>query len=201
VAVLATTALWITVGVLSAALIGLCAGAFLLLAMGRLHLDLGWGRSHHPLGPITVEIAAPRELVFELISAPYLRQTRGDSSIEVLARRDRLAVAAHYTSVHFYTARTLEIVEFEPPARVGFRHLAGPVPHAVEQFALEPANGATMLRYTGELGIDFFVLGRIAGRRWVRPQWERVVREHLEDVKRRAEQRSGASPRRGEAPA
>jgi uncharacterized protein YndB with AHSA1/START domain len=188
--VLATTALWITVGVLGAAVIGLCAGAFLLLAMGRLHLDLGWGRSNHPLGPITVEIAAPRELVFELISAPYLRRTPGDSGIEVLARGDRLAVAAHYTRVHFYTARTVEIVEFEPPARVGFRHLAGPVPHAVEQFALERGGGGTQLRYSGELGIDFFVLGRIAGRRWVRPQWERVVREHLDDLKRRAEQRA-----------
>jgi len=184
------TGLWIAVGVLAALLFALMAGAFLLLAMGRLHLDLGWGRSLHELGPITIRIAAPRELVFEIIAAPYLGRTPRDSGIEVLARGDDLAVAAHHTKVHFYTARTVEVVTFEAPTRVGFRHLTGPVPHAVEEFALEEVDGGTELRYSGELGIDFFFLGRVAGRHWVKPQWERTVREHLEDLKQRAELRA-----------
>jgi uncharacterized protein YndB with AHSA1/START domain len=184
------TGLWITVGVLAALLIALVAVMFLLLAMGRLHLDLGWGRSLHELGPITVRIAAPPELVFEVISAPYLGRAPRGSGIEVLAGDDALVVAAHHTKVHFYTARTVEVVEFEPPTGVGFRHLTGPVPHAVEEFALEDVDGATELRYVGEIGIDFFLLGRLAGRHWVRPQWERAVREHLDAVKDHAEQRS-----------
>jgi hypothetical protein len=166
------------------------ATTFLLLAMGRLHLDLNWGRSIHELGPITIRIDAPRDLVYEIISAPYLGRTPGGSGIEVLARGDALVVAAHDTKVHFYTARTVEAVDFEPPGRVGFRHLTGPVPHAVEEFVLEDVNGTTELRYGGEIGVDFFILGRIAGRHWVRPQWERTVREHLEDLKRRAELRA-----------
>jgi hypothetical protein len=182
------TALWIAVGALGALLIALMAGMFLLLAMGRIHLDLGWGRSLHELGPIIVGIAAPREIVFEIIAAPYLGRTPGGSGIEVLARSDALVVATHHTRVHFYTARTVEVLDFEPPTRIRFRHLTGPVPHAVEEFALEEIGEDTELRYAGELGIDFFVLGRIAGRYWVRPQWERVVREHLEDLKQRAEQ-------------
>jgi hypothetical protein len=195
------TGLWITLGVLAALLIALLAGMFLLLAMGRLHLDLGWGRSLHELGPITIRIAAPRDLVFEIISAPYLGRTPGGSGIEVVARGDTIAVAAHQTKVHFYTARTVEVVEFEPPTRVGFRHLTGPVPHAVEQFALAELDGATELRYEGELGIDFFVLGRIAARHWVRPQWERTVREHLDDLRERAEQRAARQRSRGPATA
>jgi uncharacterized protein YndB with AHSA1/START domain len=182
------TGLWIIVGVLAALLIALVGGMFLLLAMGRLHLDLGWGRSLHDVGPITVSIDAPRELVFDVIAAPYLGRTPRGSGIDVIARGDDLAVAAHHTRVHFYTARTVEVVEFEPPSRVRFRHLTGPVPHAVEEFRLEEAGDGTELRYEGELGIDFFVLGRSAGRYWVRPQWERVVREHLEDLTRRSEQ-------------
>lgn len=185
------TGLWITVGVLGALLIVLIAGSFLLLAMGRLHLDLGWGRSVHELGPIEVRIAAPRELVFEVISAPYLGRASGGSGIDVIAGGNGLVVAAHHTKVHFYTARTVEVIDLDPPARVGFRHLTGPVPHAVEQFTLEQVNGETDLRYGGEIGIDFFVLGRIAGRRWVRPQWERAVRAHLDDLKQRAEVRAG----------
>ena len=70
---------------------------------------------------------------------------------------------------------------------MGFRHLTGPVPHAVESFTLTEAAGVTEIHCVGEVGIDFFALGRLAGRRWVRPQWERVVRAHLEDLKTRAE--------------
>lgn len=184
------TALWITVGVLAALLTGLGLGLFLLLAMGRLHLDLGWGRSHHELGPIEIGIDAPRDLVFEIISAPYLgRAPQGE--IEVLARDDDLVVAAHRTKVHFYTARTVEAVEFTAPRTVRFTHLTGPVPFAVEEFTLEETGEATTLRYAGEIGIDFFVLGRLAGRTWVVPQWERAVGEHLDDLKLRAEQRAG----------
>lgn len=187
---IAGTVAWVTAGVVVAVLLALVAGLFMLLAMGRLHLDLGWGRSLHELGPIQVRIAAPRKLVFEIVSAPYLGRSSGASGVEVLARGADLVVAAHYTRVHFYTARTVEAVEFGPPGKVRFTHLTGPVPHAVEEFALEQVDGATELRYRGEIGIDFFLLGRIAGRYWVRPQWERVVREHLDEVRRIAEQRA-----------
>jgi hypothetical protein len=184
------TTLWIAVGVLGALLVAFCAGSFLLLAMGRVHLDLGWGRSLHELGPIAIDVAAPRELVFEVLSAPYVGRASGGAEVEVLARREGIAVAAHFTKVHFYTARTVEVVELDAPTRLGFRHLTGPVPHAVEQFELDGVGERTELRYDGEIGIDFFVLGRVAARYWVRPQWERTVRQHLEDVRRRAEQRA-----------
>jgi Polyketide cyclase / dehydrase and lipid transport len=184
------TALWIAVAVLALLLVLAAAGSFLLLAMGRMHLDLGWGRSLHQLGPIEVRIAAPRDMVFEMISAPYLCRAPGSDEIEVIAGDRSLVVAAHLTKVHFYEARTVEAVEFDPPARVGFRHLTGPVPHAVEEFILEADAEGTTLRYSGEVGIDFFLLGRLAGRYWVRGQWERAVSEHLEDLRRRAEERA-----------
>jgi hypothetical protein len=199
------TGLWIAAGLLAVLLVALVAGAFLALAMGRLHLDLGWGRSLHRLGPLRVRIQAPRELVYEIISAPYLGRARNDS-IEVLARGESLVVASHLTKIHFYLARTVEAIELEPPARIGFRHLTGPVPYAIEQFRLEQERGETELHYDGQLGIDFFVLGRIAGRRWVVPQWHRAVAEHLDSVKALAEQRarrarardSADAPRRAE---
>lgn len=188
-------ALWIVAGVLAAILITLSAGLFLALAMGRAHLDLGFGRSLHQLGPLTVTIRAPRELVFEVIAAPYLGRS-STAGIEILARSGDLVVARHRTRVHFYTAQTTEVVDLTAPSRVGFRHLTGPVPHAVEAFTLEEVDGVTELRYSGELGIDYFILGRIAGRYWVRPQWERVVSEHMNDVKQRAETRATSRARR-----
>lgn len=185
------TYLWITVGVLLALLLTSGAALFLALAMGRLHIDLGIGRSIHQLGPITTTIHAPRELVFEMIAAPYLGRSSAASEIEVLARGEHLVVARHHTKVHFYTAQTTEAVDFTPPSRIGFRHITGPVPYAVEKFVLEETGDGTELRYDGELGIDFFILGRISGRYWVRPQWERVVAAHLDELKERAETMAG----------
>jgi hypothetical protein len=183
------TGLWIAVGVLAGLLLTLSAGLFLALAMGRLHLDLGVGRSLQQLGPITATIRAPRELVFEIIAAPYIGRSSAPG-IEVLARSKGLVVARHQTRVHFYTSQTTEAIDFTPPVRVGFRHLSGPVPHALEEFTLAGTDVGTELRYSGELGIDFFILGRIAGRYWVRPQWERVVSAHIEEIRLRAEARA-----------
>jgi hypothetical protein len=184
------TALWIAVGVLAALMLAWGVALFVALAMGRLHLDLGFGRSFHRLGPLTVVISAPRELVFEIIAAPYVGERSSASDIEVLARGRDLVVARHHTRVHFYAAQTTEAVGFTSPSRVSFRNLTGPVPYAVEEFVLEETDVGTELRYSGELGNDFFILGRIAANHWVRPQWERVVVAHVEDVKERAEQRA-----------
>jgi hypothetical protein len=190
------TYLWIAVVALTALIVISIAALFLALAMGRLHLDFGVGRSFHPLGPITITIRATRELVFEIIAAPYLGRSSAGRGIEVLARSKDLVVARHNTRVHFYTAQTTEVVDFNPPTRVGFRHVSGPVPHAVEEFVLEQIDDGTELRYRGEIGIDFFILGRMAGRYWVRPQWERVVSAHIEDVRERAEARAAFHAKR-----
>lgn len=190
---LASTALWIALGAIVVLWSAAWVVGFLLLAMGKISMDLGWGRSFHELGPMTWEIAAPRDMVMEMISAPYLGRTPRDSGIEVLDRDERMVVAAHHTKVHFYTARTVEIVSFDPPELVAFRHLHGPVPHAEESFELResgPGGTTTELRYAGELGIDFFIIGRLAGRHWVVPQWEDTVREHLDDLKKGAEEKA-----------
>jgi len=191
------TGYWIALGALALLLVAMTAGSFLALAMGRLHLDLGWGRSRHPVGLEPRRIEAPRELVYEILSAPYLGKAPSES-VEVLAGSDSLVVAAHLTKVHFYEARTVESVALEPPASMRFRHLTGPVPEASEEFRLEPDDDATVLHYDGEIGIDFFWLGRIAARRWVVPQWNRAVAEHLTEVRRIAEQRSGRARQRSD---
>ncbi|MGH7759237.1 MAG: SRPBCC family protein, partial [Candidatus Dormibacteria bacterium] len=46
-----------------------------LVVRGDLAVDLGWGRRMRPLGPLFVDIAAPRQAVFEVVSAPYLKRT------------------------------------------------------------------------------------------------------------------------------
>jgi len=192
------TGYWIALGALAVLLVALIAGAFAALAVGRLHLDLGWGRSTHAVALEPLRIEAPRELVYEILSAPYLGRARSES-VEVLAGGESLVVAAHLTKVHFYEARTVEAVELAPPSKMRFRHLTGPVPEATEEFRLEAADGATVLHYDGELGIDYFLLGRLAARHWVVPQWKRAVAAHLEEVSRIAEQRAAQAEARSRA--
>jgi hypothetical protein len=184
--------------VLGGTLVGGVVTLLSWMARGRLTLDADLGRSFHPLGPVAVEIDAPRDLVFEYLSAPYLGRTPRQvaTTLEVIERGSDMVVARHFSKVAFYTSETVESVRFEAPERISFRHLRGPVPHAVEAFELVERNGGTELVYTGELGIDFWVLGRLAGRYWVTPTWLGIVNEHLDEVKAAAEARAGARRRR-----
>jgi uncharacterized protein YndB with AHSA1/START domain len=168
-----------------------------LLVSGALTLDTGWGRSVRALGPFEVEIAAPPETVFDVVAAPYLgRVPRAlADKIEVLERGSDMVLAAHRTRVRAgLVATTVETVRFERPSRVGFRLVRGPVPHVVEQFLLDPADGGTRLRYVGELGTDLWAVGRWWGERVAR-HWEAVVRASFDSVLAEAERRAAAGGR------
>jgi hypothetical protein len=185
--------------VLGVALAGGTATLLSLMARGRLTLDTGWGRTVTSLGPISVTIDAPRELVFDFIASPYLgrapREVR--EHLDVWERGADMVIAAHRSRVAGYVAETVEAVRFERPDRVTFRHLRGPVPHAAESFELSEHGDGTTLVYRGEVGIDFWVLGAAAARFWVVPTWERVVRESLASTKEGAERLATARARRG----
>ncbi|HEY3211567.1 MAG TPA: SRPBCC family protein [Actinomycetota bacterium] len=166
----------------------LLVGAWLL---GRLTIDLGWGRTRHPLGPIELLIDAPRGVVFDVVASPYLsrtpRELRGE--LEVLERGSDLVVAAHHTRLSLLTSTTVETVRFEAPDRISFRLLRGVAPSVTEEFTFEETDAGTVMAYRGQLAMDFWVFGRVAGRFLVKPTWEKVVRRHLGDVKAIAEER------------
>ena len=176
----------------AAALSAVGATGYALVVRGDLVIDTGVGRRVRPLGPLSVDIDAPRATVFDIISAPYLgRPTRAMAEkIEVLERSDEMVLAAHRTPVSFgLVATTMETVRFERPHTVSFRLLRGPVPHVVERFELlEVGDGATQLNYTGELGTDFGRLGSWWGDR-VAGAWVDAVRGSFQSVKDEAERR------------
>jgi hypothetical protein len=168
-----------------------------LVVRGSLTVDLGVGRRYRPLGPFTFRIAAPREVVFDVVSAAYLRKTPRalQAKLEVLERGEDVVLAAHYTHTYGLTATTVETVRFEPPERVHFRLVRGPVPHVVEQFALHESDGGTELEYSGELGTDLWALGSAWGAAVART-WEATVRDSLESVKLEAERRGKGRAKR-----
>ena len=186
---------------------GVAAAGYLGLVTGACPLDLGIGRRVRPLGPQLLEMAAPREVVFDVIAEPYLGRTPRAlaDKLEVLERGGDLVLAAHFTPLGGrlgLVAQTVETVRFTRPERVDFRLVRGPVPHVVEAFVLgEEAGGAgTRLAYSGEIGADLWRVGQ----RWcdlVARRWEQTVAASLAAVKAEAERRAAsAAGARGSSP-
>ncbi len=181
----------VAVGVLA----GAASGGYLGLVSGALTIDVGVGRRVRALGPMVVIIDAPREVVFAVLSEPYLgRQTRAIADkIDILERGEDMVLAAHRTRVGVRrVAVTVETVRFTSPSRVDFRLTRGPVPHVVEQFDLTVERARTVLEYSGELGTDLWALGAWWGDRVARV-WERAVADTFAAVKSEAERRHAAS--------
>ncbi|MEX2422314.1 MAG: SRPBCC family protein [Actinomycetota bacterium] len=182
---------------IATALGGAGFGAYVLAVRGSLVLDLGVGRSIRPLGPHALNIATPRELVFDVISAPYLGRTPRalEHKLHVLERAEDMVLAEHFTPVGPLVTTTVETVRFERPERVHFRLLRGPVPYVVETFELSETDDGTRLEYSGELGTDLWALGRLWGSATARV-WEATVRRSLDAVKTEAERRAASTGRR-----
>jgi Polyketide cyclase / dehydrase and lipid transport len=175
-----------------AALVLAARAGYRLLAGGALTLDLGVGRRLTPLGPLVQTIAAPPEVVFDTIAAPYLGRTPRAMAdkLDVWERGSDMVLAAHFTRVKCGTTTTLETVRFQRPDRIDFRLVRGPVPHLVESFVISASGAGSELRWQGELGTDGWAIGGWWGGR-VAVAWTRVVDTSLRDVAVEAERRAG----------
>ncbi|MGH3065686.1 MAG: hypothetical protein ACRDOF_05215 [Gaiellaceae bacterium] len=111
------------------ALGGIGLGLYGLFVRGLLTVDLGIGRTERPLGPLAWQIAAPRERLFEVIASIYLDRTPHalETKLRVLERSEEMVLAEHFTPVGPLVTTTLETVRSEPPERVSFRLVRGPV--------------------------------------------------------------------------
>jgi hypothetical protein len=167
-----------------------------LLTTGAATIDVGVGRRTRRLGPRTWEIAAGRELVFELIAGPYLGRTPRalEDKIQVWERGSDMVLAAHFTPVKCGVATTLETVRFERPERIDFRVVRGPVPHVVESYVFDETEDGTRLTWSGELGTDLWAIGAWWGNRVARA-WDKAVRSSLEPVVAEAERRASLAER------
>jgi hypothetical protein len=108
-------------GVLTVGAAGvLTATGYVGLVTAAVPVDVGIGRRTRALGPIEVDIAAPRGLVFDVLSEPYLgRQTKAVAEkIHILQRGSDMVLAAHRTPVRgCLVATTVETVRFTRPER------------------------------------------------------------------------------------
>src|SRR5918994_3882631 len=158
---------------------GAAAAGYVGLGTGACPLDLGLGRRVRPLGPQQAQMAAPREVVFDVIAEPYLGRTPRvlADKLRVLEAGSDMVLAAHFTPLGGrlgLVAQTVETVRFTRPERVDFRLVRGPVPHVVEAFVLSEAGAAgTLLVYEGQLAADLWGVGQ-----W----WSELVADRWEQT-------------------
>ncbi len=157
--------------------------AYEALVRGALTLDLGVGRRVQPLGPRSWEVPASRERMYELLAAPYAerRPAAMREKVEIWERGADMVLAAHRTRVGRRTVVTVETVRFDPPGRIAFRLVRGPVPHVAEAFELAEAEGRTKVTWSGEIGTDLGPAGAWWGRR-VAAAWTSAVDGSLRAV-------------------
>lgn len=172
-------------------------GVYLGLVSGAVPIDLGIGRRVRDLRPLSIDIDAPAEEVFDVLAEPYAERTSRamKEKVRVLERGEDMVLAAHYTPIRGrLRATTVETVRFERARRIDFRLVRGPVPYVVETFTLEERGEHTLLTYAGQLGTDLWRLGE----RWgdlVAPKWVSVVGAAFDTTKTESERRHRGRPR------
>jgi hypothetical protein len=132
-----------------------------------------------------VRVEAPRDLCFEVVAAAG----------KLVEKRSQTERVVEFVSEHKgKTIRTLELVKLEPPERILYSWLKGPLPGVEEEIAFEvAADGCTEMTYRGSFRAGAGSLRWVMGRLYVRRVFDRLVREHLDQGKRAAEQRAARS--------
>jgi|TARA_Y100000310_G_scaffold143162_1_gene142580 hypothetical protein len=148
------------------------------------------------LGTHDILIDAPRELVFQMMTAFDAGPMPGDTneSSKVISRDDDSQIVEFKSRVGFITYTSVEKVTLDAPERITFNHLSGPLNYACDEFILDDRDGQTLLTHHGEIiwsRIPFF--GWFGTVLYTRPMFNRVAARHMELIKTAAEARAARS--------
>ena len=99
-----------------------------------------------------VLINAPREMIYQKMTSFGSGRLQGDNneSSRVLERDGNEILAEFKTRAGPFVYTTVEKVTLDPPERITFEHLKGPLHYAWEEFVFVEANGATELVHNWE---------------------------------------------------
>lgn len=130
----------------------------------------------------SVMATAPQELCFEVVAA-------AGRKVEEISPTER--VVEFKTTYRGREVVTLERLHQEPPALIDYEWVKGPLPQVRESIAFTTeGENRPRITYNGVFDVTGGPLARIAARLWIKPTFERIVLEHLEDAKRIAERRA-----------
>lgn len=133
----------------------------------------------------SVVVTAPQQLCFEVVAA-------AGRKVEEASPHER--IVEFKTTYRGREVVTLERLRLDPPARIDYEWVKGPLPEVIESITFDDAGeNRTQITYEGVFDVTGGPLARIAARLWIRPTFERIVLEHLEEAKGIAEHRARRS--------
>lgn len=150
------------------------------------------------VGPVSARIAAPPQLVYQMLSAIGQGDTADGERAEVIERSGDELVCDFWTTVSLPVGadrlvRTRERVRLRPPDTVEYEHLDGPVRGLRETITVFPdPDGGTRMTYVGSYE-PHGILDHLRAILLARPVIGRVIRQHFDDVRQRAEARAARS--------
>ena len=148
------------------------------------------------LGSHDILIDAPRELVYQMMTAFNAGPMPGDSneSSRVISSDDDSQIVEFTSRAGFITYTSVEKVTLDAPERITFNHLSGPPPLRMRRVHSRgpgrPNAVDSPRRDTLEPDPDIWV-GRTV--LYTRPMFNRVVLRHMEIIKTAAEARAARS--------
>ncbi|MEE9199228.1 MAG: SRPBCC family protein [Dehalococcoidia bacterium] len=147
------------------------------------------------LTPQSLFVKAHRDMLYQMVSAIGRGRLPGPSTMssKLVSKEGNTLVAEFYTKVGRKTVTTLEEVTLYPSERISYRWLRGPVKYVYEEFLFREADGGVELAHWGEFDLKIPIFGWFIGRFYVKPRFERVVLEHMEELKQAAEARAARS--------
>ena len=144
-----------------------------------------------------VLIDAPRELVFQMLSAIGKGSLPGGSEYSRVIERDGNEIIAEFiTPSGSRVYRTVERVVLYPPERITYFHLEGPLSFSEEAFTLEETDTGARLNYWGviEFKAPFLPgVGWLIALAYARPKYNSIIRDHMSRLKTAAEARAARS--------
>ena len=148
------------------------------------------------LSPHTVRVEAPRELIFQKLSSFGRGRLKGggQENSRLLCSDGDTMVVEFKTKAGLLSYTTIELVTVEPPDRIVFEHLSGPMQYARDEFLFREVESGTELTHRGEFiwtGIP--LIGWFGGRFFTKPMFEHAVERHMSMIKETCEARSARS--------
>ncbi|MDQ3963325.1 MAG: hypothetical protein M3277_05345 [Actinomycetota bacterium] len=128
---------------------------------------------------------APRALCFEVVAA-------AGRVIAETSPTDR--IVEFKTTYRGREVVTVEKLHLEPATRIDYEWIKGPLPEVRESIAFTTdGDNRTRITYDGVFDVKGGLFGRIIARLSIKPAFERIVLEHLEEAKDIAERRARRS--------
>ena len=145
-----------------------------------------------------VKVQADRRLAFQVLTAWGAARADGRPAAKVLDDSGERLLIEFHTHVNMPLGlerlqRTVEWVALQEPGRIDFEGVKSPIPLLLCHWALEEWGDCTLFKYDATVASHGSIFGWVFTKFVLGPLMERMMREHLEELRQTIEARASRS--------